>query len=123
MNKTYHALSHPARRRILKLLGGGPMAAGEIADRFDVSKPTMSGHFNVLKEAGLIQAERDGTTIRYRLNVSVLEEAAAAIFDLVGAGSRAGDAKEDEHDPQGTAAVVDTPAGGRGVRRVGVRRR
>ena len=82
----YQALAHPARRRILKLPGAGPMTAGDLADRFEVSKPTMSGHFNVLKDAGLIQAERDGTTIRYRLNVSVLEEAAAAILDLVGAG-------------------------------------
>ena len=92
----YHALAHPARRRILKLLGDGPMAAGEIAQRFDVSKPTMSGHFNVLKEAGLIQAERDGTTIRYRLNVSVLEEAAAAILDLVGAGGRAAEGEGED---------------------------
>jgi len=46
----------------------------------------MSGHFNVLKDAGLIRAERDGTTIRYRLNVSVLEEAAAAILDLMKTG-------------------------------------
>ena len=86
MNNLYQALSHPVRRRILTLLNGGPLPAGEIAAHFDVSKPTMSGHFNVLKEAGLIQAERDGTTIRYRLNVSVLEEAAAAILGLIGAG-------------------------------------
>jgi len=84
----YQALAHPARRRILKLLGLGPLAAGEIAEQFDVSKPTMSGHFNVLKDAGLIQAERDGTTIRYRLNASVLEEAAAAILNLLGTGER-----------------------------------
>lgn len=86
MNNLYQALSHPVRRQILRLLNAGPLAAGEIAGHFDVSKPTMSGHFNVLKEAGLVDAERDGTTIRYRLNVSVLEEAAAAIFDLMGAG-------------------------------------
>jgi DNA-binding transcriptional ArsR family regulator len=54
-----------------------------------VSKPDAVGHFNVLKDAGLIQAERDGTTIRYRLNVSVLEEAAAAILELLGTGPRA----------------------------------
>lgn len=84
----YQALAHPARRQILKLLGAGPMAAGEIAERFDVSKPTMSGHFNVLKDAGLIQPEREGTTIRYRLNVSVLEEAAAAILDLMRVDNR-----------------------------------
>ena len=96
MNKSYHALSHPARRRILKLLGSGPMSAGQIAERFDVSKPTMSGHFNVLKDAGLIQAERDGTTIRYRLNASVLEEAAAAILDLMGTGKGDADQGGDE---------------------------
>jgi ArsR family transcriptional regulator len=86
VNNLYQALSHPVRRKILKLLNGGPLPAGEIASHFDVSKPTMSGHFNVLKDADLIQAERDGTTIRYRLNVSVLEEAAAAILGLMGAG-------------------------------------
>lgn len=84
----YLALAHPTRRQVLKLLGDGPLPAGEIADRFEVSRPTMSGHFNILKEAGLIQAEREGTTIRYRLNASVLEEAAAAILDMVGAGGR-----------------------------------
>lgn len=86
MNNLYQALSHPVRRKILTLLNGGPLSAGEIAAHFDVSKPTMSGHFNVLKDAGLIQPERDGTTIRYRLNVSVLEEAATAILGLLGAG-------------------------------------
>ena len=86
MNNLYQALSHPVRRKILTLLNGGPLPAGEIAAHFDVSKPTMSGHFNVLKDAGLIQPERDGTIIRYRLNVSVLEEAAAAILGLLGAG-------------------------------------
>ena len=92
----FQALAHPARRRILKLLGSGPLAAGEIAERFDVSKPTMSGHFNVLKDAGLIQPERDGTTIRYRLNVSVLEEAAAALLDLAGVGGREAATGEDD---------------------------
>lgn len=89
MNKLYQALSHPARRRILALLREGPLSAGDIAARFDVSKPTMSGHFNALKAADLIQAEREGTTIRYRLNVSVLEEAAAAILGLLGTGGDA----------------------------------
>ena len=84
MNNLYQALSHPVRRKILKLLGSGALPAGELAAHFDVSKPTMSGHFNVLKDAGLIQPEREGTTIRYRLNVSVLEEAAAATESMKG---------------------------------------
>lgn len=85
VNRLYQALAHPVRRRILNLLGSGPMTAGELSEAFEVSKPTMSGHFSVLKDAGLIQAEREGTTIRYRLNASVLEEAATAILDLLGA--------------------------------------
>lgn len=62
------------------------MAAGELADAFPVSKPTMSRHFATLKDAGLIQAERVGTTIRYRLNVSVAEEAMSALMSILGAG-------------------------------------
>lgn len=89
MKGAYHALAHPVRRHVLRLLGAGPMTAGDLSGRFDASKPTMSGHFAVLKEAGLIQAERVGTTIRYRLNASVLEEAAAAILELAGTGGRA----------------------------------
>jgi DNA-binding transcriptional ArsR family regulator len=56
------------------------MTAGEIAARFDLAKPTLSGHFAVLREAGLIQGDRAGTTITYRLNVSVLEEALWALM-------------------------------------------
>jgi DNA-binding transcriptional ArsR family regulator len=60
------------------------MTAGEIADRFDISKSTLSGHFNVLKAAGLIQEERRGNSIVYSLNLSVIEELIAAIMDLLG---------------------------------------
>ena len=57
------------------------MTAGELAAQFDLSWPTMSGHFTVLREADLIDADKTGTTITYRLNVSVLEEALAALMD------------------------------------------
>ena len=57
------------------------MTAGELASRFELAAPTMSGHFAVLKDAGLIQADRTGSTITYRLNVSVLEEAMMALMD------------------------------------------
>ncbi len=89
MNNVFKALAHPVRREVLSLLRDGPMSAGDLAERFDVSKPTMSGHFAVLKDAKLIVAERDGTTIRYRLNVSVAEEAIGALMGLVGAGKTA----------------------------------
>jgi ArsR family transcriptional regulator len=76
----YPALSDPTRRRILELLRENDMTAGEIAAQFDLAKPTLSGHFTVLREAGLIQGDRAGTTITYRLNVSVLEEALWALM-------------------------------------------
>ncbi len=60
------------------------MTAGELASQFELSWPTMSGHFAVLREAGLIQADRIGSTIRYRLNVTVLQEALMALFDTFG---------------------------------------
>ena len=60
------------------------MSAGEISDKFDLAKPTLSGHFAVLKSADLISAERKGTTILYRLNMSVLEETMSALMDIAG---------------------------------------
>ncbi len=57
------------------------MTAGELASQFDLSWPTMSGHFAILKEADLIDADRTGSTITYRLNLSVLEEALAALME------------------------------------------
>jgi len=81
MNEVYRALSDPTRRRVLTLLRERDMTAGELAANFTLSAPTMSGHFSVLKEADLIQADRVGSTITYRLNVSVLEEALLALMD------------------------------------------
>jgi ArsR family transcriptional regulator len=94
MAEIYKALADPTRRKILQLLRDKEMTAGEIADQFDLAKPTLSGHFAVLREAGLVQPEKVGTTITYRLNVSVLEEALLALMDgfkLGGDRSKAGD--------------------------------
>jgi len=71
----FKALSDPTRRRVLELLRQGPMSAGELADHFDVSKPTMSAHFAVLREAGLIASEKQGKSVVYELQMSVLEDA------------------------------------------------
>jgi ArsR family transcriptional regulator len=79
--EVYKALADPTRRRILQLLREREMSAGEIAGHFDLAKPTLSGHFAVLREAGLVAPEKTGTTIIYRLNVSVLEEAVMALMD------------------------------------------
>ena len=66
---------------MLALLRERDLTAGELAAQFDLSWPTMSGHFAVLRAAGLIDADRTGSTITYHLNVSVLEEALAALMD------------------------------------------
>lgn len=89
MDKVFKALSDPTRRRILQLLREREMTAGELAECFDLAKPTLSGHFSVLREADLVASDRSGTTITYRLNVSVLEEALLGFADLVGIGQPA----------------------------------
>jgi len=83
-NKVFKALADPTRRRVLELLREGARTAGEIADRFPVSKPTMSAHFSVLQEAGLIEAEKDGRVIYYRLKMSVLEGALLGFAERLG---------------------------------------
>ena len=75
IKNVYKALADPTRRKVLQLLRERDMTAGELADHFEFSKPTLSRHFSVLREADLIQGTKDGTTITYRLNISVLEEA------------------------------------------------
>lgn len=83
-NRVYRALADPTRRRILALLRERPMTAGELAGQFELSWPTMSGHFAVLREADLVQADRVGSTVTYRLNVTVLQESLMALFDAFG---------------------------------------
>ena len=75
MTSIFKALADPTRRQVLQMLRAGPMSAGDLADAFAVSKPTMSAHFAVLVAADLIEAEKSGRTITYRLKMSVLEEA------------------------------------------------
>lgn len=84
MNRVYRALADPTRRRVLTLLRDRDMSAGELAAQFELAWPTMSGHFSVLREADLIAADREGSTIRYHLNASVLEEAMLALLDAFG---------------------------------------
>ncbi len=83
MADLFNALSSGVRRKIISLLKDKDMTAGEIADRLDVTKPTLSGHFNVLKSADLIIAERNGTTITYSLNTTVAEELLASLVGLL----------------------------------------
>jgi len=75
MNTVFKALADPTRRRVLQLLRQRPMTAGELAEHFDLSKPTMSAHFGVLKEADLIEATKSGRSVTYRIRMSVLQDA------------------------------------------------
>ena len=89
MSSVFKALSDPTRRRVLQLLRKGPMSAGELSDQFDVSKPTMSAHFAVLKEADLVHTEKAGKSVIYHLKLSVLEEALLGFIDSFGIGADA----------------------------------
>jgi ArsR family transcriptional regulator, arsenate/arsenite/antimonite-responsive transcriptional repressor len=89
MNHVFQALSDPTRREILRLLRKREMTAGEIAERFPLAKSTLSGHFNILKNAGLLVAEKNGTSIVYSLNVSVVEQTLAAVMELFDVGKQA----------------------------------
>jgi len=88
MSTVFKALSDPIRRRVLQLLQKGPMSAGEIGDHFDVTKSTMSAHFAVLREADLVQAQKDGKSVIYHLKLSVLEEALLGFAHSFGLGAQ-----------------------------------
>ena len=100
MNTVFKALSDPTRRKVLELLRKRPMTAGELGEHFPVSKPTMSAHYAVLREADLIDGLKQGTTITYRIKLSVLEEALLGFTQALGIGT--GD-KAGADEPASTA--------------------
>jgi len=83
-NEAFKALADPTRREILALLRKGERTAGDLAERFDMTKPSMSHHFAVLKEADLVASRREGQTIWYSLNTTVVEDLMAWAMDLLG---------------------------------------
>jgi DNA-binding transcriptional ArsR family regulator len=86
MNAVFKALSDPTRRAVLQLLRKRPMTAGEIAAQFAIGKSAMSAHFAILREADLVDSDRVGKTIVYRLKLSVLEDAMLAFAEAMGLG-------------------------------------
>lgn len=84
MNIVFKALSDPTRRHVLELLRRRPMTAGELADHFKVSRPTMSAHFAILREAHLVTSEKRGKSVIYQLQLSVLEDALLAFAQAFG---------------------------------------
>jgi ArsR family transcriptional regulator len=82
LNDAFKALADPTRREILRLLRSGEKTAGELAEHFDMTRPSVSHHFAVLKQADLIASRREGQQIYYYLNTTVLEDVLALIWDL-----------------------------------------
>jgi len=80
-NAVFKALADPTRREIVKLLRSGPLNSGEIAERFPSAWATISRHLAILRDAELISAERNGNSIRYELNTTVLQELIEHLFD------------------------------------------
>jgi DNA-binding transcriptional ArsR family regulator len=80
-DSVFRALSDPTRREIIKLLRAGPQNSGDIAARFPVAWPTISRHLAILREAGIVSTERDGSSVRYELNATVLHELVEVIYD------------------------------------------
>ncbi|MBU2976491.1 autorepressor SdpR family transcription factor [Zobellia sp. B3R18] len=82
MNYLFKALNDETRRRIIELLKDKDMNAGEIADEFNISKPSISHHLDILKRADLIISEKKGQFVQYSLNTSILEDLLAWILTL-----------------------------------------
>lgn len=82
MDKAFKAIADDTRRRVLQLLRRGEMTAGELSEHFDLSKPSLSHHFAVLKAADLVATRRDGQRIYYSLNTTVVEDLLAGVWDL-----------------------------------------
>jgi ArsR family transcriptional regulator, arsenate/arsenite/antimonite-responsive transcriptional repressor len=78
----FKALADPSRRKILRLLGDGEMSAGDIAGRFEMTAPSMSHHFSVLKNAGLIRVRRNGQQLFYSLDTTVVQDLMTVLLDL-----------------------------------------
>ena len=86
LDETIRALADPTRREILRMLRGGDLAAGEIAARFDMTAPTVSHHLSVLKDAGLVQAERNGRSVVYSIDTTVVQDFLGEMMRFFGKG-------------------------------------
>lgn len=83
INKVFKALADNTRREILKILSKKDMAAGEIAKYFDISKPSISKHLEILRDAELITSQRKGQFIIYSINTTVLQDALSGFLNLI----------------------------------------
>ncbi len=82
MNALFKALNDPTRREILQLLKQSDLTAGEIADHFSISRPSISHHLEILKQAGLVSSRKDGQYRYYSINTSLVEDLLQWVLDL-----------------------------------------
>ncbi len=82
MNPVFKALNDKTRRDILELLKENDLNAGEIANKFNISKPSISHHLDLLKRANLISSEKKGQFVKYSLNTTILEDLMSWILTL-----------------------------------------
>lgn len=98
LNLTFKALADPTRREILRLLAQGDLTAGEIADRFSITKPSISHHLSLLKQAELVLDERRGQNIVYSLNTTVFQDVLGWLLNVVEGGeAHSGGKDRDQH--------------------------
>ena len=100
LNKVFMALSDETRRKILVLLKKGSMSAGEIAEQFDISKPSITFHLKNLKEAELVDSKKKGQFVIYTLRVSVFEEAMMMFMNMLKTVEKENKGKENEKEKE-----------------------
>ena len=100
MGEPFKALADPTRRRILQLLNEGDLTAGEIAEHFEMTKPSVRHHLAILKQAGLVTDERQGQNILYRLNLTVFQELLKWFYDFGLVPGQADPEKEAHHEDE-----------------------
>jgi DNA-binding transcriptional ArsR family regulator len=83
-DSVFKALSDPTRRKILHLINDRELTAGQISEYFDITAPSMSHHFGVLKQADLVYVRRDGQQLYYSLNTTVFQDLVGFLMDLFG---------------------------------------
>lgn len=88
LNMVFKALSDETRREILHMLQNGDLTAGEIADQFDMTRPSISHHLNILKQANLVQDVRKGQNICYSLNTTVFQDVIGWFYEMLTVGKK-----------------------------------
>lgn len=96
LNIVFKALSDETRREILRMLQNGDLTAGDISDQFDMTKPSISHHLNILKQANLVQDLRKGQNIYYSLNTTVFQDVIGWFYGMLGTTGKVNDGKTAE---------------------------